>query len=76
MPLDGAVWAFGCLVYKMMQGYAPFRNVNDICHTDRESSLSSKLSVTCKSFIRLCLKKDQEKRLQYEKINIHPWVRL
>ena len=69
-PIDGTVWALGCLAYKMVMGHYPFQDSHQI---QNQEPRIAKVSPMCRSFIRSSLSKDPSQRLQYREILQHNW---
>ena len=70
LALDATTWAFGCLVYKMVTGYHPFRNRDEIL---KYNPRLPRVGVLCRDFVRQCLAKGTEERMEYNRLAVHPW---
>ena len=69
-PLDATVWAFGCLLFKMLQGYHPFQNFLEI--TTYQPDVHG-ISMECKDILSMCLTKNPKQRIAFASIVAHPW---
>ena len=72
-PIDGTTWALGCLVYKMVMGYYPFGSSEEVIAAQPRIV---RVSPWCRSFIKLCLVREPQERIEYRYLLIHPWFAL
>ena len=72
-PVDSAVWALGCMLYKMVMGFHPFSDKYEIQYMD--VAVNEFISSDCKSLIYLCLTKQNHKRILFHNISLHPWCK-
>ena len=68
--VQGTVWALGCLVYKLSVGFYPFLDTEEV--RLRNPPLSD-VSPLCRNFIKLCLAKTPDERMEYRNLTVHPW---
>jgi serine/threonine protein kinase len=69
------LWAAGCILYKMLTGYLPFRNAQRTLIGQFTIPLEEEeeLSEEVKDLIRSMLNPDPQKRLTIKQIKTHPW---
>ncbi|KAK6739413.1 hypothetical protein RB195_008102 [Necator americanus] len=72
--LEAAVWSLGILLFDMVCGDIPFRNVSEIC-TGR-LQWRNQLSEECKDLIRKCLSHKSSNRPKLEELLQHPWMQV
>ena len=78
-PLRGTVWALGCLLYCMLFGEVPFLSVGEIVHKAADipevnPSTASPSARACLHLLERSLEKDEEGRISYRDISMHPWL--
>jgi|TARA_B110001469_G_C9415748_1_gene212407 cell division cycle 2-like protein len=73
------VWAFGCVLYEALHGYAPFRGetmeqlqlrIKKVSH----EPLHRDLSTEARSLLESCLTHDAAARATAEGAQAHPWL--
>lgn len=80
--LKADIWSLGTIVYEMLVGFAPFTgfSVPNLADNLKKGNYAIpknlKLSLSCLDFIDKCLKRDPEKRITYEELENHPFIRL
>ena len=68
-----AVWAIGCLTYILLNGTCPFDTVTEIQQYKTLTWRSSSVGVLAKHFTELCLKVDENERMKFRDLFLHPW---
>ncbi len=76
------IWFLGCLIIKMANKSDPWSNISknteEVIKLIKESTVPPKfpneLSIEGKEFLKVCLKKDPEKRLTTKELLKHPWL--
>ena len=69
-PLDATIWAYGCVLFKMIQGFHPFCDYNEIVGLRPDIHF---VSLGCKDLLRMCLAKNPKRRIEFASIAAHPW---
>lgn len=68
--LPATVWAYGCLVYKMVIGYHPFLDrIEIVSYNPKYPTVSAE----CRDFLRQSLAKDPQDRVEYRALSVHSW---
>ena len=79
------VWAIGIITYFAISGTLPFDDSKSIFNVynkiineklEFKSEIWERVSFDCKDFIRKCLEKDPENRIDSIKGAVHPWFKI
>ena len=73
-PLEGTVWALGCLLFCLLYGEVPFENIKEVVKKDPFLEHSDNYILPVYDLLRACLQKETKQRITYRDISCHSWI--
>ena len=72
---ESEVWNLGIILFTMLHIELPFKDYKEIIGLDVRTRIASNVSVLAYDLICKLLDKDRKKRVTFEEVFQHPWLR-